>query len=268
MSGTRCAALVGPYLSGKTTLLESLLFTAGAIHRKGTVKEGNTVGDSSDEARARQMSTEVSSGAMNYLGEDWTILDCPGSIELMQEYLNALNVADMAVFVVEPVIERATTLSPVFKALETRETPHLIFINKVDTLSAEISAVVAAMRDVSANPLLLREYPITDSESVIGYIDLISRRAYEYVDDTESTEIDFPEDLADEVELARGEMLETLADFDDTILEKLLEEELPDVDEIYARAAKSMRRGQLVPVYFGSAEKKSRHSPAAQGASS
>jgi len=130
MSGARSATLVGPYMSGKTTLLESLLFTAGAIHRKGTVKEGNTIGDSSDEARARQMSAEVSSGAMNYLGEDWTTLDCPGSIELMQEYLNALNVADMAVFVVEPVIERATTLSPVFKALETRETPHMTFINR------------------------------------------------------------------------------------------------------------------------------------------
>jgi len=81
--GTRCAAIVEPYLGGKTTLLESLLFTAGALDRKGSVKDGNTVGDSSAEARARQMSTEISAGAMTYLGENWTILDCPGSIELM-----------------------------------------------------------------------------------------------------------------------------------------------------------------------------------------
>ena len=253
--GTRCAAIVGPYLGGKTTLLESLLFTAGALDRKGSVKDGNTVGDSSAEARARQMSTEISAGAMTYLGENWTILDCPGSIELMQEYLNALNVADIGVFVVEPAIERATTLSPVFKALEARRTPHMIFINKVDTLTAPVPEIVAAMREVSANPLLLREYPITEGESVTGYIDLISRRAYAYVDNAESTEIGFPEDLADEVEIARGDMLEILADFDDTILEKLLEDELPDVEEIYARAAEAMRNGQLVPVYFGSAEK-------------
>ena len=253
--GTRCAAIVGPYLGGKTTLLESLLFTAGAIHRKGSVKEGNTVGDSSAEARARQMSTEISAGAMTYLDEEWTILDCPGSIELMQEYLNALNVADIGVFVVEPVIERATTLSPVFKALEARRTPHMIFINKVDTLTAQIPDVVAAMREVSAHPLLLREYPIVEGEAVTGYVDLISRRAYAYVDGGESNEIEFPEVLADEVEIARGDMLEILADFDDTILEKLLEEELPDVDEIYAKAAEAMRNGQLVPVYFGSAEK-------------
>jgi elongation factor G len=253
--GTRCAAIVEPYLGGKTTLLESLLFTAGALDRKGSVKDGNTVGDSSAEARARQMSTEISAGAMTYLGENWTILDCPGSIELMQEYLNALNVADIGVFVVEPAIERATTLSPVFKALEARRTPHMIFINKVDTLTAPVPGIVAAMREVSANPLLLREYLITEGESVIGYIDLISRRAYAYVDNAESTEIGFPKNLADEVEIARGDMLEILADFDDMILEKLLEDELPDVEEIYARAAEAMRNGQLVPVYFGSAEK-------------
>lgn len=252
--GTRCAALVGPYLSGKTTLLESLLFTAGALHRKGSVKEGNTVGDASEEARARGMSTEVSPGAMTYLGEDWTILDCPGSIELMQEYLNALNVADIAVFVVEPAIERSATLSPVFRALDARGTPHMIFINKVDTLTAEIPDVVAAMRRVSAHPLLLREYPVTEGDAVTGYVDLISRRAYRYVDDAESAEIDFPDSLADEVEIARGEMLETLADFDDSILEKLLEDDLPDIDEIYAKAAEAMRRGELVPVYFGSAQ--------------
>ncbi|MEC7488099.1 MAG: elongation factor G [Pseudomonadota bacterium] len=255
MSGSRCAALVGPYLGGKTTLLESLLFTAGAIPRRGTVKDGNTVGDASNEARSRQMSTEISSGALDYLGEKWNLIDCTGSIELMQEYLNAMNVADMAVFVVEPTVDRATTLSPIFKALESRETPRMIFINKVDTLTAQIPDVVAAIRTVSSKPLLLREYPITDGEAVSGYIDLISRRAYKYVDGAESTEIEFPQGLSDEVEIARGEMLEILADFDDTILEKLLEDELPEVDEVYVKAAEAMQNGQLVPVYFGSAEK-------------
>src|SRR5215510_12645285 len=81
----RCAALVGPYLSGKTTLLESLLFITGAVSRKGSMKEGNTVGDSAPEARARKMSVEVNAAVTEYLGERWTFLDCPGSIELTQE---------------------------------------------------------------------------------------------------------------------------------------------------------------------------------------
>ena len=82
-AGTRCVALVGPYLSGKTTLLESLLFVSGGIHRRGSVKEGNSVGDSAAEARTRQMSVELSVGSTEYLGENWTILDCPGSIDLL-----------------------------------------------------------------------------------------------------------------------------------------------------------------------------------------
>ena len=94
-SAPRCVALVGPYLSGKTTLLEELLFTAGAITRRGSVREGNTVGDHATEARARQMSTELTAAAAEYLGESWTILDCPGSIELAYEAQCALLAADV-----------------------------------------------------------------------------------------------------------------------------------------------------------------------------
>src|SRR5690349_9830349 len=99
----RCAAIVGPYLSGKTTLLESLLFAAGAITRKGSVRDGNTVGDSAAEAKARQMSVEVGLANTEYLGERWFFLDCPGSVELCGEAQNALMVADVAVVVCEPV---------------------------------------------------------------------------------------------------------------------------------------------------------------------
>ena len=71
-TGARCAALVGHYLSGKTTLLEALLYSAGAINRKGTTKEGNTVGDSSPVARNRQMSVELSAANCQFMGDDWT----------------------------------------------------------------------------------------------------------------------------------------------------------------------------------------------------
>src|ERR1035438_1945564 len=83
-STPRVAAIVGPYLSGKTSLMESLLFVAGALPRKGSVKEGNTVGDASMEAKARQMSVEASLAACTYQGEAWTLIDCPGSVEFSQ----------------------------------------------------------------------------------------------------------------------------------------------------------------------------------------
>src|SRR5512147_197349 len=88
--GPRCVALVGPQGSGKTTLLESMLFAAGAITRKGSQAQHNTVGDNSPEARERMMSVEITPAACSYLGDQFTFLDCPGSIEFQQETLNAL----------------------------------------------------------------------------------------------------------------------------------------------------------------------------------
>src|SRR5262249_41110924 len=103
----RWAELGGPFLTGKTRLFEGLLPVTGAIGRKGTVKDGNTVGDSAAEARARKMSVEVSVASAEYLGERWTFLDCPGSVELAQESQNALQIADVAVIVCEAETAKA-----------------------------------------------------------------------------------------------------------------------------------------------------------------
>ena len=186
VSGPRCVALIGPYLSGKTTLMESLLSVSGGVHRRGTIKEGNTVGDSAPEARARQMSTEISVGSTAYLEDEWIFLDCPGSIEMQQEAINALMVADAAVVVYEPSTERAMSLAPIFKFLTDRQIPYMVFINKIDTITEPVAAVYEALRSVELAPLVLRHLPIRDAESVSGYVDLISGRAYKYTEGAES----------------------------------------------------------------------------------
>src|SRR6185437_5382733 len=101
-AGPRAVALVGPYGSGKTTLLESILSITGAVQRKGAIAQKNTVGDSSAEARARQMSVEVNCATTKYLDESFTFLDCPGSIEFLADTLNVLPGIDAAVVVCEP----------------------------------------------------------------------------------------------------------------------------------------------------------------------
>src|SRR5688500_7223923 len=111
-SGARNVAIVGPYSSGKTTLMESLLSVTGAISRKGSIKEGNTVGDSSPEARDRQMSVEISVGSTIYEDINLTFLDCPGSIEFVQETCNALIGVGAAVVVCEADPDRILTLAP------------------------------------------------------------------------------------------------------------------------------------------------------------
>ena len=108
LSGPRCAAIVGPYLSGKTTLLEALLNLCGVTGRKGKVMDGKTVGDSAPEARSRNMSVEVNVATAEYLGEEWSFLDSPGSIELIQETYSTLALVDAAVVVCEPGNEKAS----------------------------------------------------------------------------------------------------------------------------------------------------------------
>ena len=116
IASTRVAALVGPYGSGKTTLLEGLLFASGSIARRGTIKDGNTVGNSSAEARARGMSVEVSIANGSFMEDRWCFLDCPGSIEFQQDSFHALMVADAAIVVVEPEPSRAVMVAPMLNS--------------------------------------------------------------------------------------------------------------------------------------------------------
>ena len=252
-SAPRCAALVGPYLSGKTTLLESILAITGATVRKGSVGEGNAVGDSAPEARARQMGVELNIATTAYLGESWTFLDCPGSIELFQETLNALGVVDTAVLVCEPGADKALTVAPLLRFLDDRAIPHIVFINKMDNGQGSVKATLEALQTVSDRPLVLREIPIRDGETVSGHVDLVSERAFKWSRAGASELIQIPESVRDREKAARGEMLEALADFDDALLEALLEDSVPSTDKIYETMAKDLRESLIVPVFFGSA---------------
>ncbi|MCH7710448.1 MAG: elongation factor G [Proteobacteria bacterium] len=247
----RCVALVGSYLSGKTTLFESLLHVCGAVPRKGTVKEGNTIGDSAPEARARQMSTELSVASAEFLGGPWIFIDCPGSIELAQETFNALMVADAAIVVCESEIERAMTVAPILKFLEDHGIPHCLFINKMDTASASVAEMIEALQAVSSLPLVLRQVPIRDGEHITGYVDLTSERAYAYKPGEASDLIELPDAMVDRKETARTELIEKLADFSDTLLEQFLEDVVPEKSEIYQDLAKDMAEGLIVPVLLG-----------------
>ncbi|MEE8352221.1 MAG: elongation factor G [Rhodospirillales bacterium] len=253
-SGPRVAALVGPYLCGKTALLESLLVQAGAVGRKGTSKAGYTIGDGTPEAKARQMSTEVNIASAEYLGEKWTFLDCPGSIELIQESINALMVADIAVVVCEPDIARILTVAPVLKFLDEHDIPHILFINKMDTAVSSIKETLEALQLLSERPLVLREIPIRGDDNVTGHVDLVSERAFEWTPGKPSELVEIPESLQDREQTARTEMLESLADFDDKLLENLLEDVIPSSEEIYQSLSQDLQQGFIVPVFFGSAE--------------
>ncbi len=253
-SHPRAAALVGPFASGKTSVLEALLFRGGAVPRQGRVKDGTTVGDSSPEARARWMSVEPTIAQVEYLGERWTLIDCPGSVEFQQDVYNALMVVDTAIVVCEPDPARAVMVAPLLRFLDERSIPHLLFINKMDSSGTRLRETLEALQAVSERPLILREIPIRDGDRVVGFVDLVSERAYKYQPGKASDLIRVPDALLEEERQARQEMLEHLADFDDHLLEELLEDLAPPRGEVYDDLARDLAGDLIVPVFFGSAE--------------
>ncbi len=253
-SNIRNVAIVGPYSSGKTTLLESLLFISGAITRKGSVKEGNSVADSSTEARERHMSVEVSAASAQYQDINFTFLDCPGSIEFAQETYNGLVGAGAAIVVCEPVIDRVLTLAPLFKFLDDWEIPHLVFINKMDRSKDGFMEVLQALKEVSSRPLVPQQYPIRQGSDLVGYIDLVTEQAYHYHLGSPADPIPLPEELKEEEKAARNDMLEILADFDDRLLEELLEEIDPSEEEILQDLKQDLSADLIVPVFLGISE--------------
>ncbi len=254
VAGPRCIALVGPFASGKTTLLEAILARTGAISRQGTVAEKHTVGDASPEARAHQMSVEVNVAETEFMGDKLTFLDCPGSIEFSFEAEGVLAGVDLAVVVAEADEKKIPALQVILKTLEDHKVPRVLFLNKVDKADASVRETLKTLQPASAVPLVLRHIPVWQDNVVTGYIDLALERAYAYRDLAPSELIPLSdEDKAREAD-ARYHMMETLADYDDKLMEELLEEVEPPRDQVFEDLVKEMRDGLICPVFIGSAE--------------
>lgn len=252
--GPRCVALVGPYLSGKTTLLESILHICGATSRKGSVGDGTTVGDSAPEARAHHMSVEANIASCAYLGDRFSFIDCPGSIEFMQDSLNAAIGIDAAVIVCEPDTGKLLALQPFLHYLQSRKIPHFLFVNKIDQAKGQVRELLSALQPASAMPLVLRQVPIWNDGIVTGFIDLALERAYIYREHAPSEIIEMPGGVQDRAQSARYEMLERLADYDDALMEELLSDIAPPRDEVFSNLGRDFSTAQIVPVLLGSAQ--------------
>ncbi|WP_421726450.1 elongation factor G [Bauldia sp.] len=254
VEGPRCIALVGPFASGKTTLLEAILARTGAVTRQGTIAEGNTVGDGSPEARAHQMSVETNIAEADFMGDQLTFIDCPGSVEFSYEAEPVLAGADLAVVVAEADEKKIPALQVILKSLEDKGIPRLLFLNKVDKAEGSVRQTLETLQPASGVPLVLRHIPIWQSDVVSGFIDLALERAYVYQEHAASELIDMADADRDREADARFTMLETLADYDDGLMEQLLEDIQPDREHIFADLVREMRAGSICPVLIGSAE--------------
>jgi len=253
-AGPRCIALVGPYQSGKTTLLEAILHRTGAISRKGSVKDGSSVGDASAVARAHNMSVELNVAATEFLGDTYTFIDCPGSVEFAGDARAALVGCDAAVVVMEPDDKKTAALQVILKQLDEIGLPRIIFINKIDKAEGQVRDMLEYLQPASSHPLVLRQVPIWKDGIAMGSIDLALERAYIYREGAESEVTEVPGDFKDREEEARYEMMEKLADYDDDLLETLLSDMEPPTDKIFEDLRSELREGYITPVLLGSAE--------------
>ena len=178
--GTRVIALVGPAGAGKTSLAEAMLFAAGATDRLGSTANGSSIGDSSPEARQRGGSTELNLYNFNYLGDDFAILDVPGSVGFAADGAKALAIADVAIVVVDPDPARAPLAAPALRALDELGIPHLIFVNRIDQAHGRIRDLLSALQPMSVSPLIARQIPIWDGEKIGGFVDLALEYAFKY----------------------------------------------------------------------------------------
>ena len=251
--GPRCIALVGPFQSGKTTLLEAILARTGAIARQGTVEAGTTVGDASKEARHHRMTVELSIATTTYMGDTYTFVDCPGSVEFLHDMRAALPMVDAAVIVCEADEKKIPQLQLILRELEELKIPRFLFLNKIDKVDKRVRETLATLQPASRVPLLLRQIPIWSGETITGFTDLALERAYVYKEHAPSEIIDLKGVDLDREKEARFKMLETLADHDNELMEQLLEDITPPRDKIFDDLTKELRDGLVCPVLIGTA---------------
>ncbi len=240
----RCAVIVGPQGVGKTTLTAQMIKRAGAE---------TPALDSSAEAKEFAMTTEPNFARFDYLGDVWTMMDCPGSVELFETGAEAMRAADIVILVADPHIEKAGALAPYLKLLDDCNIPHVIFINRIDETDLRVRDLMQALQSHSQRPLVLRQAPIRENGKIVGAVDLISERAWKYREGVTSDLIEMPEsDIAREKE-AREALLDTLADYDDALMEQILEDKTPPSADVFKLMAKELQSDLIVPVVLGSA---------------
>ncbi|SNS16411.1 elongation factor G [Tropicimonas sediminicola] len=233
----RCFTVLGPSSSGKTTLIEAL----SQLDSKPVKSE---------------LSEFFSLTEFTYLDEPWCAFDIAGGADYLGFAGEALAASDAAILCVPPEPEAAVLCAPYLRLIEESGTPCVLFINRMDTTDNRVRDIVAALQSYANHTIILRQVPIHDGGEIVGTVDLISERAWEFQEGKPSNLIEIPDGVRAREEEARAELLEHLSDFDDHLLEELIEDKAPPRDEVYDVAAHVLRDNDDIPAFLGSAAAK------------
>ncbi len=245
----RNTVILGHGNSGKTTLAEALLFTAGAIKRLGKVDDGSASMDFEDEEIKRQISTSAAFNHLSWKKKEIFLIDTPGDDNFVNEARFAARVADSVLLAVGAVLGVRNQTERFVDLVEERNLPCLICITKMDRERADFQKTVDQIKDsFTLNPVVVY-LPIGAESDFKGVVDLIGNRALMFKDDGTVDVADIPADMVDEASSLRETMMEYVAETDDDLIEKFLEEgELSD-EELLAGLAEGVSQGQIAPVF-------------------
>lgn len=231
----RVFTVFGPSQSGKSTLVEAL------------------AGLENHAARSFKVGGVASVHCFGFMGEQWAGIDVAGGIDNLSQLGPALAASDAAILCAPADADAAVLSAPFLRLAQESGTPTLIFVNGIDKASSRVSEIVAALQSYCAHHVILRQIPLRQGDDIVGAVDLISERAWKYQEGQPSSLIELPDDALDRERGARTELLESLADFDDGLLEQLIEDQQPMTDDVYRVASETLQHGDLVPAVIGSA---------------
>ena len=249
-SGPRCIALVGPFQSGKSTLLEAIISRTGTPIRGA---DNHSNGHHTHHSGTTRMSTSLTAATVNFMGDSYTFLDCPGSIEFAHDMRSCLPAVDAAVVVCEADEKKLPQLQIILRELEDRGIPRFLFLNKIDKASKRVRETLSVLQPASRIPLVLRQIPIWNGDLIAGFVDLALERAFVYREHMPSEVIELKGGDLEREKEARFSMLEKLADHDDALMEQLLEDIPPPRDAVFDDLVRELREGLICPVLLGSA---------------
>jgi elongation factor G len=240
----RNIAFVGPHHAGKTTLVEAILAHTGAIGRRGSISDGTTVTDHEPEDAAHLQSTTAGFAHTTADDIEINIVDTPGFIDFFEETKQALAGVDAAVVVVEADPGRVVQTQAIVDHLESRHMPHVFVINKMDRPGADFAATLKALQEAYGRHVVAEQWPLGSAEQFWGYVDLAHMKAYRF----DKGEEEIPADSRELAHRKHVELLEAMADFDDHLMEELLEGVEPPLEEIDRDLCSECAHDQVVPV--------------------
>jgi elongation factor G len=241
--------------AGKTTTTERILYYSGLEHRLGNVDQGNTVTDWMEEERQRGITICAAAVTCPWLGHEINIIDTPGHVDFTAEVERSLRVLDGAVVILDGVAGVQAQSETVWRQADKYHVPRLVLVNKMDKVGADFDKVVDMVRErLKATPVPV-QIPVGSGAEFAGVVDLIRMQARTHDEASlgaEYTDGPIPDSVRDMAEIHREELIHVLADLDDHIAEKFLEDEPLTEEEIVGAIRKATIAGRIVPVLCSS----------------